>query len=232
MSEQTVLARVESISPLTDSILRLVLVPADFVPYYAGQYLQILFGEEPLLYSIANAPLGSRKYELHLRHSPNNPGNCALLAHIRERGEVVLRLPFGDCHLERLDAHRPLLLIAGGTGFAPVHAMLEELLARADTRPFELYWGARSESDLYFSEKVTNWQRHATHFKYASCLADASRHALIKALLTRHAHDLSEWQAVIAGPFDMVFALRDALVQAGMSRAHLHSDAFAFEERQ
>ncbi len=231
MNEKTVLAKVDTISPLTDSIMRLVLAPDEYVPYHAGQYLNILFAEEAFSYSIANAPLGSHKYELHIRHSEENPYNSRLFAHIREHGSVTLQLPYGTCSINELDPQRPILFIAGGTGFAPVKAMIEQLLAVTDHRPFELIWGARSRSDLYWDEQVRHWQTHVSRFQYFSLLSDESQQTLASCALTRHPDDLGEWQIVLSGPFDMVFATRDALVNKGAVPAHLFSDAFSFESR-
>lgn len=229
MSERIVNAQVETISPLTDSIMQLVLAPDEFVTYQAGQYLKILFAEEEFSYSIANAPLGSHKYELHIRHSLDNPYNQLLFAHIKEHGSVRLKLPFGQCSINDLDPLRPILFIAGGTGFAPVKAMIEQLLATTDNRPFELIWGARSRSDLYMDEKVTHWQSHVSHFKYFSLLSDESNETLASSALARHPTDLDKWQIVLSGPFDMVYNTRDVLVNKGIARAHLFSDAFSFE---
>ena len=229
MRERRVKAYVESITPLTDSIMRLLLAPEYYVDYHAGQYLQILFGEEAFSYSIANAPLGSHKYELHIRHSLENSYTQPLLAHIKEHGFVTIRLPYGECYIERLNVQqRPILFIAGGTGFAPVKAMIEQLLSTGDVRPFELFWGARTQSDLYMNEKVTSWQTHVSHFKYFSSISEENK-ALISFLFTKHPKDLTEWQIVISGPFDMVYSIRDALVESGVSPAHLFSDAFSFE---
>ncbi|WP_298621860.1 NAD(P)H-flavin reductase [uncultured Legionella sp.] len=231
MNEKTVHAQVDAISPLTDSIIQLVLAPDEFVPYQAGQYLNILLGDEEFSYSIANAPLGAHKYELHIRHSLDNPCNLRLFAHIKEHGSLTLRLPYGTCSINELDAQRPILFIAGGTGFAPVKAMIEQLLATTDNRAFELLWGARSRSDLYWDEKVIYWQKHVSHFKYCSLLSDESNDTLASCTLARHPDDLNEWQIVLSGPFDMVYHTRDVLVSNGVSAKHLFSDAFSFESR-
>jgi CDP-4-dehydro-6-deoxyglucose reductase len=229
MSEQIVKAQVEEITPLTDSIMRLVLVPDQFIKYEAGQYLQILFGEEAFSYSIANAPLGSHKYELHIRHSLDNPYNVRLFAHIKEQGYVTLRLPFGTCSINNLEEKRPIMFIAAGTGFAPVKAMIEQLLADADPRPFELFWVARSHSDLYMDEKVISWDKHVDRFNYFSLLADEHHDTIASQVLRHHPEDLAKWQMVISGPFEMVYNTRDVLVSNGVSPVHLFSDAFSFE---
>ncbi|MFT4058154.1 MAG: NAD(P)H-flavin reductase [Legionella sp.] len=229
MSEKIIKAHVEQIAPLTDSIMQLVLAPEEYVNYHAGQYLQVLFGEEAFSYSIANAPLGSHKYELHIRHSIENPYNQRLFAHIKEYGSVTISLPFGECSLECLDAYKPILFIAGGTGFAPIKAMVEQLLSNGDQRLFELYWGARMQNDLYMDEKVNSWQAHVSRFKYFSSLSTENTEPLVSFVLARHLKDLEDWQIVISGPFDMVYSTRDALVAHGVPVENLFSDAFNFE---
>ncbi len=233
MSQKLLHTQVESVNPLTDSILKLILVPERYVEYQAGQYLNIMFANEELSYSIANAPLGSHKYELHIRHSSDNASNQKLLAEIKQRGALKIKIPFGDCHLNKLDKQKPILFIAGGTGFAPIKAMIEQLLASGDNRPFELFWGARSQSDLYMHEKVIHWQAHASHFRYFSLLPNSnSEDTLASMVLLHHPKDLNKWQFVISGPFDMVFATRDALLLHGVQQSQLFSDAFSFEEKE
>lgn len=219
-------ARVMSITPLTDSILQLILRPDVYVDYQAGQYLQIMHENEAFSYSIANAPLGSHQYELHIRHTRDNPYNQPLFAEIKRQGVVNICLPMGECNVSRLHADKPILFIAGGTGFAPIKAMIEQLLANGDSRPLELFWGARSQSDLYMDDKALHWQSHVNHVKYFSLLSENNQKTLADMVLERHAQDLSEWQIVISGPFDMAFNIRDQLVAKGALAENIFSDAF------
>lgn len=229
MSVRLTKAKIEQITPLTDSILQIILKPDHYIDYQAGQYLQIMLANDALSYSIANAPLGSRTYELHVRHSQDNPCTQALLDEIKQQGRVTIRLPLGECDLSHLDQHKPILFIAGGTGFAPIKAMIEQLLADGAPRPFELYWGARSQSDLYLDKRVMEWQAHVNHFQYMSLLSENSTDSLASMALVRHSHDLHDWQVVLSGPFNMVYSTRDALVAQGVLHERLFSDAFSFE---
>jgi len=221
-------ALVERITPLTDSITEVVLKPLHYVDYVAGQYLQIHLKGELLSYSIANAPLGSKTYELQIRHSRHNVLNKALFATIRAQGRLDLTLPFGDCHFNHLEPNLPILFIAGGTGFAPVKAMMEQLLADADPRAFELYWGARSQSDLYLDEKLRFWAAHVPHFTYFFFFFYISQETLVSRVIEHHQKDLLGYQFVICGPFDKSYAIREVLLAQGVSTSHLHSDAFSF----
>lgn len=229
MTSREITARVESIEPLTDSIVKLVLAPESFIDYEAGQYLKIHLAHELLAYSIANAPLGSQKYELHLRHSQNNPSNQRLLAEMKNRGALTLSLPYGDCYLNMLDADKPIVFMAIGTGFAPVKAMIEQLLATSDKRLFELYWGARSQSDLYMDAKVAEWQNHVKNFRYFSFYPQAKdQQSLAERVLNHLKSDILNFQIVISGPFDRVFAAKETLEAHGVKTKQLFSDAFSF----
>lgn len=231
MTPKKILAQVEQIEPLTDSIIRLILKPEEYVAYHAGQYLQIQIGEELLSYSIANAPLGSHQYELHIRHTPNNLHSSQLLNELREKGAVLISLPYGDCSIETLHSQKPLIFIAGGTGFAPVNAMIEQLLVSDDDRPFELYWGARSQSDLYLHEKVLQWATHVSRFTYYPFISEGSKESLASQVLKHHPNDLTDWQMILGGPFDMIYLTRDILVSHGVPSSEIFSDAFSFEAK-
>lgn len=230
MSNDIITATVERITPLTDRILQLILSPEMFVNYEPGQYLQIIHNNEAYSYSIANAPLGSHTYELHIRHTHDNPFVKTLLADIKEKGAVRIQLPMGDCDLSHLKPDKPIIFIAGGTGFAPIKAMIEQLLAAGTTQPFELFWGARSQSDLYMDDKVIQWQHHVSHFNYYSLVSELSKASLASLVIEQHANDINNWQIVISGPFDMVYSTRDSLVAHGARAHNLFSDAFSFEK--
>ncbi|KTC65319.1 NAD(P)H-flavin reductase (plasmid) [Legionella adelaidensis] len=231
MINHMVNATIESITPLTDSIIQLLLKPEKYIDYSPGQYLQIVQGKEEYSYSIANAPLGSHKYELHIRHSKGNPYTQTLFAEIKKTGLVKIKVPMGDCHLGRLNTEMPILFVAGGTGFAPIKAMIEQLLANSDQRQFELFWGARSKSDLYMDNKVSHWHQHVPTFRYFSSFSDPDKESLASLILSQHSKDLKNWQIVISGPFDMVYHTRDKLMEAGVPINNLFSDAFSFEKK-
>ena len=222
-------AHIESITPLTDSILQLMIIPDHYVDYRAGQYLQIRTPNDAMSYSIANAPLGAHKYELHIRHSQDNAHNQQWLSDIKKNGTLFIRLPMGNCHIAGLDTQQPILFLAVGTGFAPIKAMIEQLLANGDARRFELFWGARSHSDLYMDDKARYWLTHVSHFQYFGESLANNKSALLHTVLQQHPTDLKQWQIVLSGPFDMVFDLRDQLIANGALPDRLFSDAFEGE---
>lgn len=227
-------ARVDSVYPLNDTILRVILIPDQFIDYQAGQYLQICCdNSETMSYSIANGPLGSHKYELHIRHSANNAANQTLLQVIKTAGELTIQLPLGDCSLSRLNKKKPIVFIAAGTGFAPVKAMIEQLLMDADPRVFSLFWLARTQGDLYMDAMASTWESQVKQFSYYPLLSGNTIYKLTDLLQSVYqtAYAIQQ-QWVISGPFDMVYALRDMLIQKGISRESIYSDAFSFEQNK
>ena len=220
MTYKSTQARIIGIQPLNARIDHITLLPDEFISYEAGQYLDILLQDQRLSYSIANAPLNSGTYHLHVRKSSLFTQGITL----------TLELPFGNCTLAKLNPNNPILLIAGGTGFAPIHAMLEQLLAQHDTRPTTLYWVTRSPDDLYFKDALQNWKNEQRNFNFVLQFSTNHSNALSDIILSNHYTDINRIQIVLAGPFDMVYRLRDELVAHGIKTNQLFSDAFNFEK--
>jgi CDP-4-dehydro-6-deoxyglucose reductase, E3 len=224
-------AEVTQVTPLTNRLLRVTLTPAHYIHYDAGQYLEIISPnpKENLYYSIANAPLGSKTYELHIRHQPHHTEQQHVLDAITKQGQVILNLPFGHCTLQALDIAQPILFIAAGTGFAPIKAIIEQLLTNGHTTPFALFWSARTAEALYLDEKVLAWEKHVRHFTYTPHVTTPKKTPLIEHIKEQFPDTLPHQQIVLAGPFDFVYALRDMLIQHGVPKANLFSDAFDLE---
>jgi len=227
--KRRIIADVEFVTPLTDTVLQVMLKPETYVDYHAGQYLQIMTDHDAYSYSIANAPLGSHRYELHIRHSRDHATNQAFLTAMKQQGQVVLELPHGDCYLQRLDSQKPILFLAAGSGFAPIKAMIEQLFADGDSRRIALYWGVQTQHDLYMDEKIKQWQVHIHQLSYVSHLSKSSEKNLVTVALEQHDDDLLDYQVVMSGPFDLMYSMRDTLLAQGVRREQLFSDAFSFE---
>lgn len=229
MSVESVVADIEFVSPLTDTVLQYFLKPKKYVDYIAGQYLQMVVDGEAYSYSIANAPLGAHHYELHIRHTRQNLNNNKVLDELKTNGQVQINVPLGDCSLDNLQADKPILFIAIGAGFAPIKAMIEQLFADSDPRKIKLYWGARVHSDLYMHDKIVNWQQSTQNFSYSPCLTSREEDSLITQIINENAADLCDHEIVLCGPFDLIYKMRDALLAEGVDKKHLFSDAFSFE---
>lgn len=227
MNAQWTKATLLRLTPLTDTIMQVLLLPEPYRDYVAGQYLQIRQGEDMLSYSIANAPLGAAHYELHIRHQYDNPCTRKLLETLRGGDKLTLRLPLGSCSVASLDAEKPILFIAGGTGFAPIKAMIEQWVANGDTRAITLIWCVKSRADLYMDAQIRQWEQSYRHFCYLPLISSQiGGQEVIHAVLKQYGEQLSTYQAVIAGPFDMARAIGHKLVEAGLPAGSLFSDAW------
>lgn len=219
---QEVMATVLSVRALNDTVLQCILKPDHFIDYHAGQYLQMFREDGASFFSIANAPSGSGCYELHIRHHREEETLC------RDK-RLRIALPYGHCDLSRLHPTKPILFLAAGTGFAPIRAMIEQLGAQQDARAVQLYWGVHTEDDFYDKTSIPHWSQHLVHFKYIPHVTQSTHASLISRTLHDHAKDLQDWQIVMAGPFDLMYAMRDALLMAHVERESMFSDAFEFE---
>jgi len=225
--------QVQSIQPLTNTVLQVMLALDEPFDYQAGQYIEILNDDEQAMpYSIANAPLGTNTLELHIGHAKDNPYSLRLLETIRRQKHLKITGPHGDCGVHRLVPDMPIIFMAGGTGFAPVKAMLEQLMADSDERAMHVFWGAKSLNDLYAEERLAYWDQHIEHFHYTPFVAahyDDGKKTLSEVISAQFADELHQHQMILAGAFDMVYKARDAFLLHGLERAHMFSDAFAFE---
>jgi CDP-4-dehydro-6-deoxyglucose reductase len=227
ITELPLMAEVSQAEPLTQTILKVILTPHHYVPYQAGQYLQILSANEALSYSIANAPLGAHHYELHLRHSPNNPVHQSLLKDIRLNGEIPIYLPLGDCHVGCLSNQHPVIMIVQGTGFAPIKAMIEQWLSEGVFPPTLLIWLARSPSDWYMQSLVEHWDHHVEFFQWLPLQADLSEQEILEIALRESRFDLSSLQVILAGSFERMHLFRDVGMQLGLKKQQFFSDSFS-----
>lgn len=227
------LYRVNLIKPLTDTVLQLLLQPSndERLNYTAGQYIEIQLSDgDHCPFSIANAPLGAHQIELHVRHTSDNPFTVKLFDEIKQHGEINITGPFGQCTYHNPKNH-PTILLAGGTGFAPIKAIIEHALAEGEHSPMHLYWGAKNVSDLYLDSLTEHWHRLVEHFTYTPVLSAAEhpqqwhgQHGFIQDILAQDYTDLSAHQIYAAGPPDMVFAAHKICLQLGLDKQRFYSD--------
>lgn len=217
---QTIQGSIVSIARLNDTIWQYILNPSQFVPYQAGQYLQIHWPEGAQYYSIANAPELGKYYELHVRHrSPTQIWT--------DRQELTLSLPFGVCDLGHLHAQKPILFLAVGTGFAPIRAMITQLVAQSDPRHFELHWRVAIAEDLYDQSSLKAWQKQRPDYHFFPFITTSNQAKWIPSIVERYPN-IKDWQIVMAGPFELMYAMQKELLEVGQEKASILSDAFEF----
>jgi CDP-4-dehydro-6-deoxyglucose reductase len=174
-------AKVSKIRDLTHDVreitLRLIDPPA--ISFKAGQFISFDVavpgydrpGTRP--YSIASAPQNSSTIELVLNLVLGGPGSTYLFG-LRQDQEAAFRGPAGSFYL-REDSTRDVLFVATGTGIAPLRSMLKALIARSDPRPVTLFWGLRSEQDLYYQDELESFKRQLASFRYVVTLSRPQR---------------------------------------------------------
>jgi NAD(P)H-flavin reductase/nitrite reductase/ring-hydroxylating ferredoxin subunit len=207
--------------------------------YAAGQYVDVLLDDGPdrsyrRSYSMAT-PAGSPKLELHIRHLPGGRFTDQVFSVLRAGQHLVLDGPAGDFYLRPGNA--PIILLASGTGFAPLKALMEEAVKQGNTRPMRLYWGGRKAADLYMDALCRQWAGALPWFDYVPVLSEpgdagdwSGRTGFVhRAVLEDHA-DLSQHQVYACGAPLMVAAARaDCCEQGGLPSSQFFADAFLSE---
>lgn len=220
-------------------IVGLSLPPNEPLRFHAGQYMDVADKRGVTRsYSIATAPSGEglRKLELHIRHMPGGAFTDALFSATRPKDILQLTAPLGQFMLDDASS-APIVMLAAGTGFAPIKAMIEDCLARGVRRPLHLYWGARRKQDLYLHELARQWADEHEHIRYTPVLSDATpecewtqRTGFVHHAVMHDYPDLSAHQVYACGAPAMVeSARRDFIAQCGLPEASFHADAFVSE---
>ena len=228
-------ARVERIERLAPEMIRLVLaLPAgERIAYRAGQYINIILDDgQRRAFSFANAPQpGQREIELHVRLIPGGRFTTHVFERMKVGDTLAFEGPLGDFWLR--DSERPILFVAGATGFAPVKSILEEAFRRGVQRPMWLYWGVRRRADLYLLELAEQWQREHANFHLVPVLSHATpedawsgRAGLVHEAMLADFPDLSGHEVYVCGSVKMVEAAVPAFIAQGLSEDVCFSDAF------
>lgn len=214
------------------SVLRLRLPIGQRVRFTAGQYLQVRLEDgSARCYSMANPPHENDSVTLHIRHVPEGLFS-ARVADLRPGDTLDIELPFGHVELPPDDA-RPIVFVAGGTGFAPVKSILDDMARRRVQRAITLIRGARDAAGLYLPTAHEKWQRQWPALRYLAALSEAPAESLPGALAGRvdevlqaHCPDLAGQVVYACGSPAMVQAVRQVALRAGAAPADIHADAF------
>ncbi len=226
--------RVVEKSQLGSDIMRLRLhtLAGQRMRRLAGQYLDVLLDDgRRRAFSIANAPHADDTLELHVRRVAGGGFTGQVFDTLTVGAHLWVEGPLGT-FVAREDSERPILLMAGGTGFAPIKALIEHFIALGARRPMTLYWGARSGDALYLRELPEHWARTVPHFRYVPIVSgdagDDARHGLVHEELLREHPDLSAFDLYMSGPPALIDAGRRAFVDAGLPEDRLFYDSFDY----
>lgn len=225
-------AVVESIRALSPLVTHLSLtVPeVDSIEYCPGQYLNIIMADgSTRSFSMASKPNGGG-VDLHVRRLEGGAFTDLALQRLRSGDTFEIELPAGSFRYNDAD-FRPLLMVATGTGLAPIKAILESLMDYPDCPPVSLYWGGRTRTDLYLHEEISAWRDRLNEFRYVPVLSradaawDGCRGYVQSAVLSDFC-DLSEFAIYLCGSPDMILAAKQNFIAHGASLDHIYSEGF------
>ena len=230
--------RVGKMERLAEDVIRmyLTLPKSQEFNYIAGQYIDIIMKDgQRRSFSIANQPHDSREegLELHVRHVPDGQFTPRVFNSMKERDLLRLEGPFGTYFLQT-EADRPIIMVAGGTGFSPIKGLIEQALAADPGYRIHLFWGARDQQDLYLDQLAMEWQQKYSGFQYTPVLSESKNENWQGATGWVHDQviatyeDFSTFDVYASGPPVMIDAVRDALGDRGMDITRFHFDSFDY----
>lgn len=226
--------RVDSVDRLAEDVMRLrISLPGvQRVPFVAGQYINILLGDgQRRAFSFANPPHDNERIELHVRLIPGGRFTTHVFSAMRPGDPLEFEGPLGTFILQ--ESLRPILFVAGATGFAPIKSIVEDAFHRGLRRPMFLYWGVRHRKDLYMLELAERWQRDHANFRIAPVLSEAEpqdawtgRTGLVHAAILADFPDLCGYELYVCGSARMVESAIPAFLAQGLAEDMCFSDAF------
>lgn len=228
-------ATIERMDALCHDVTHLVLrIPtATDVAYHPGQYLNVILEDgTPRSFSMASPPRGDL-YDLHIRRVPGGRFTERLYGHYRVGDTLDVELPLGEFRLQDDSLDNRLLMVAGGTGLAPIKSIIESLDELEHPPEVLLYWGVRKERDLYLHDDIQSWLDRRPNLTYVPVLSDADddwsgRRGYVHEAICEDHTDLSGFDAYLCGPPPMIFSARDAFTRLGMDGDRIYSDSFNF----
>ncbi|NDH51398.1 MAG: CDP-6-deoxy-delta-3,4-glucoseen reductase [Betaproteobacteria bacterium] len=232
-------SRVVSIERLSHDVIRLQMqLPANepFL-YHAGQYVEFILRDGVRRsYSMANASHRGPGLELHIRHMPGGKFTDHVFGAMKEKEIQRIEGPFGSFYL-REDSEKPIVLLASGTGFAPIKALIEHMQFKGIVRPATLYWGGRRPQDLYMDAWVRSTLRDMPTLSYVPVVSDAlpedgwsGRSGFVHRAVLEDLPDLHAHQVYACGaPVVVDSARRDFCELAGLDEEAFYADSFITE---
>ncbi len=227
-------ARIERMRPLAPDVMGMWLrLPAiESFTWQCGQYVDVMLaGERRRSFSLANPPHDSTLLELHVRRVPGGAFSELVFTTLKEGSLLRIEGPLGQ--LIYRPGERPLLLIGGGTGYAPLKAMIRQVMETEAKRDISLFWGARTAEDLYEDAWLRELSAKHARFHYTSVLSDqpvAAPHesGLVHGAVVRKVAGLAGFDIYAAGPPAMIDAVRAALPAQGADPERIYIDSFEY----
>ncbi len=218
-------------------VLRLQLPANDSFIYLAGQYIEFILRDGARRsYSMANAPHSGSELELHIRHMPGGKFTDHVFGDMKEKEILRIEGPYGSFYL-REESTKPVILLASGTGFAPIKALLEHMQHLGSTRPITLYWGGRRPGDLYMNDWIQQQLECTSTLRYIPVVSNATqedqwsgRTGFVHRAVLDDFPDLGGHQVYACGaPVVIDAARRDFCTLAHLPEDELFADSFTSE---
>ncbi|ETF01537.1 flavin oxidoreductase [Advenella kashmirensis W13003] len=233
---KTVMARVyRKLQAAEDvTVLQLRFPAGTRVKFKAGQYLSIRLADGSLRhFSMANPPHQNDGVELHIRQVPGGRFSQEVVGALAEGDFLELSMPFGEFYL-REEHDKPIVLLASGTGFAPIKSIVEDAVRRKLARPMVLYWGARRAEDLYRIELPRKWEAQLPWFSFVPVLSEPGsaeqwqgRTGFVHQAAMDDIPTLAHFEVYACGAPGMISAARqDFVYERGLDRDAFYCDAF------
>jgi CDP-4-dehydro-6-deoxyglucose reductase, E3 len=229
--------RVESRELLSHDVMRLVVKLPTLEPFVflAGQYVDFLLDDgRRRSYSMANPPHESERLELHMRRVAGGDFTRRVFDQLGERTLLRLEGPLGGFWL-REESPRPIVMIAGGTGFAPIKSMLRHLVHAGARRAVTFYWGVRRPRDLYEGALVAGWAEQYDWLSFIPVMSEAlpgdqwqGRRGWVHDAVLEDHPTLAALDIYAAGPPSMIAAIQDRFPSHGLAQGRLFFDSFEF----
>jgi CDP-4-dehydro-6-deoxyglucose reductase len=225
--------RVQSLQKLADDVMLMqIKLPAqehlDFIP---GQYLEfILKNGKRRAFSMASLPQADHLIDLHLRLVPDGMFTSHVFNEMQEKAILRIEAPFGQFCLQE-NSELPKIFVAGGTGFAPIKAMIESLLAQGLKQDIFLYWGARTQAGLYLQALVESWQAKAPLLHFVPVLSEqvwSGRNGYVHQAVLADFDTLAGYEVYCCGAPEMVSAAKSAFLERGLAEQCFFADVFSF----
>ena len=231
---KTLPCKVAKIEHLNGDVAKVVLkIPSsESMQYLAGQYIDLIHPDfDPRAFSIANAPHNTGVIELHVRLISGGKFTNFVFNELKEKSLLKIEGPKGSFYL-RESSDKPMIMVAGGTGFGPVKAMVEHALESGSQRKIHIYWGARSEQDLYMS-LPSEWADKFDNINFTPVLSmpDDSwkgRTGFVHEAVLADFKTLTNYEVYACGPPQMVRSAANTFVKKGMFENNFYNDSFDF----
>jgi CDP-4-dehydro-6-deoxyglucose reductase/3-phenylpropionate/trans-cinnamate dioxygenase ferredoxin reductase subunit len=230
---KTITARIFRLArPAPDVTLLTLRFPIGLrAPFKAGQYLQVIMEDgDRRNFSMANAARDNDGAELHIRRVAGGTFSVKTLSRLAAGDPLQVDLPYGDFYLRV--SERPVILLASGTGFAPIKSIVETAIHTGSRRPMHLYWGARTREDIYLAELPAKWAARLPWFSFTPVLSEPSsswtgRTGLVHDAVREDHGDLAGADVYACGNPLMVSAAQTHFTAGhGLPDAQFFADAF------